>query len=78
HTYCHDLESFLYVLIWVCTSDGNVDKWRQGTTIGIAALKAGQMTMTEIFEKLLDAFHPTAEGLKDVARAWRKVLIRTG
>ena len=56
HTYRHDLESFFYVLLWICARRGWKDsppknsaltKWYSGTFDEIANAKLGHMTKSE-------------------------------
>lgn len=78
HTYRHDLESFLYVLLWVATAEA-IPEWMDGGAGLIAAVKRGQMTGDRSFEELLGRFTEAFSGkggygLKEVARRWREVL----
>lgn len=71
HTYRHDLESFLYVLLWMCarqawTSNGGdgetrpkesrLQSWEVGTLSAAAERKLADMTLPELFELILDEF----------------------
>lgn len=79
HTYRHDLESFLYVLLWVSTGAG-IPEWTNGAMELIGDVKHSQMMRPERFETLLGRFQEpflgegAAGGLKEVARRWREVL----
>lgn len=89
HTYRHDLESFLYVLLWVCarrTWEVNIQcvtkgrprrsilqKWYTGDFDEIAHAKQGDMH-TDGFEDILKEFPPVLEHLKPLCRQLRKIL----
>ncbi|KAI5780611.1 hypothetical protein DFH27DRAFT_583507 [Peziza echinospora] len=87
HAYGHDLESFLYVLLWVCLGSDQGhgplgELWQAGTLESIALIKSGFVTRTNHFENRLGndfmpqfgAGRPLPTPLKELARAWRKVL----
>ncbi|EEQ89759.2 hypothetical protein RJZ56_001748 [Blastomyces dermatitidis] len=89
HTYRHDLESFLYVLIWQCARHGwrlstnlqgrpkvsRLAKWYTGSYDDIARIKASDMGAKR-FENLLVEFPPEFEEVKSLCRDVRKVLFR--
>ncbi|KAI9808740.1 MAG: hypothetical protein M1825_003892 [Sarcosagium campestre] len=87
HTYRHDLESFFYVLIWLCARRGwhlcgrpggrpkesVLAGWYSGSLKSIARSKEGYMHF-EVFEDILDEF-PTAFGaVKHLCRELRGIL----
>ncbi|KAI5793024.1 hypothetical protein DFH27DRAFT_186219 [Peziza echinospora] len=75
HAYRHDLESFLYVLLWaICGGATAMPDWENGPPNTIAIFKRGQMTDTRNFEDLLRRAGQGFDGLKNVARAWRNIL----
>ncbi|OBT40386.1 hypothetical protein VE00_10085 [Pseudogymnoascus sp. WSF 3629] len=90
HTYRHDLESFFYVLIWMCIRYGHVDmddgqarKSRQLTS-ALRDWYTGtyrQIASTKLghmdkngFEGIIAEFAPRFENLKKLARELRNVL----
>ncbi|KAI5781629.1 hypothetical protein DFH27DRAFT_519568 [Peziza echinospora] len=87
HTYAHDLESFLYLLIWVCCGCDTMHPCAElrhwegaagATDLGVISdVKRGQMLNSKRVETLLDAFTVgAAEAFRHVARCWRDVLFR--
>lgn len=78
HTYRHDLESFLYVLLWVCI--GGLPEWSDGTWQFIAEVKWRAMRNDVFFKALLERFKEPlrVSGLREVAKRWREVLFRSG
>ena len=73
----HDLESFLYVLLWTCCGEAlAIPEWHTGTPSAIATMRTGQMMQPHSFEELLGCFHPGFVGMKPLARQWRKILSR--
>ncbi|KAI5781979.1 hypothetical protein DFH27DRAFT_529056 [Peziza echinospora] len=64
HAYHHDLESFLYVVLWVCLRgqwggwDNDTLQWYSGSTEAIVGQKYVQMTQTPRFERILSNFAP--------------------
>ena len=81
HSWRHDLESFFYVLIWICVfhdGTGNVRKSRPNVLDGwsdryAADIKYSQMATTQ-FETILDSFSEGFKSLKDMLKAWKKIL----
>ncbi|CAD6506437.1 BgTH12-07363 [Blumeria graminis f. sp. triticale] len=86
HTYRHDLESFLYVLIWVCINCG----WEKGTNPHETFLsKWYTRTAQEIhlhkeyyiclgsFEKVLFKFAPMFDDVKGLAEEFRDLLFNS-
>ncbi|THV43834.1 hypothetical protein BGAL_0875g00010 [Botrytis galanthina] len=90
HTYRHDLESFFYVFVWICTRYGYEDTDRQNLNKLVRVTKTLQGwytgTYTEIantkhghvsknrFEKIIADFAPKFENLKPLARELRSIL----
>ncbi|KAI5781313.1 hypothetical protein DFH27DRAFT_310243 [Peziza echinospora] len=79
HTYRHDLESFLYILLSILRGSPPAE-WSSGHPENIARLKRGLMTNTTDFERFLGSAPGGGAGaggkLLDVAREWRNVLFR--
>ncbi|KAI4153240.1 MAG: hypothetical protein L6R39_001622 [Caloplaca ligustica] len=87
HTYRHDLESFFYVLIWLCArqgwrfsgdsrgqpKDSMLVRWYAGTYKEIAQNKRGDMDRSGL-EVILDEFPPMFEYVKPLCRTIRDVL----
>ena len=88
HTYRHDLESFFYVLIWLCgcrgwdfagrTKDRPEDSilidWYTGTFRNIATAKRGHMQI-DGFEVILDEFpQPEFDYIKPLCKELRGIL----
>ncbi|KAI5781965.1 hypothetical protein DFH27DRAFT_283465 [Peziza echinospora] len=80
HAYRHDLESFLYVLLWVCCGGAPaLADWQAGAPSSIAKAKLAEMAHDALFAELLAKFTPAFAGrgeLAGVARRWRDVLFR--
>ncbi|OAA80189.1 serine/threonine-protein kinase Sgk2 [Akanthomyces lecanii RCEF 1005] len=89
HTYIHDLESFLYVLIWLCSQDGwhkpqarsidepranFVNEWRVGSLEEIATEKRAALVDIEKFDELLNRFPVFLGPVKKVCRQIRYAL----
>ncbi|KAG8161427.1 hypothetical protein KVR01_008414 [Diaporthe batatas] len=80
-TYRHDVESFLYVLLWAVISDGAVSPpgdsrlqgWRGGSYEGMAARKMVDMT-SDGFRRILSEFAPGYRGLQELAQGFRQLL----
>ncbi|VDB90782.1 Bgt-50896 [Blumeria graminis f. sp. tritici] len=81
HTYCHDLESIFYVLLWMCicygwannkTSHRNViSKWHKKETEDIGFWKSIQMKEEKFENEFLPKFSPKFKGIKElVVRFW--------
>ncbi|KJZ69251.1 hypothetical protein HIM_11354 [Hirsutella minnesotensis 3608] len=82
HTYRHDLESFLYVLIWQCArhgwgrewpKDALITKWYTGSYREIAHAKRGDMGV-DGFEDILEEFPPHFNCVKPLCRELRGIL----
>ncbi|KAF2218786.1 serine/threonine-protein kinase Sgk2 [Elsinoe ampelina] len=81
HTYRHDLESFLYVFLWVVICDGSSNptktsrlrRWFKGTWEESATMKMDDMR-EENFHIYLDEFPPRFTYFKQVAEAMRGIL----
>ncbi|CAD6506424.1 BgTH12-07350, partial [Blumeria graminis f. sp. triticale] len=86
HTYRHDLESFLYVLIWVCINCGwnkgtnphevFLSKWYTGTAQEIHLHKEYYMTLGS-FEKVLFKFSPMFDDVKVLAEEFRDLIFNS-
>ncbi|RPB19246.1 hypothetical protein L211DRAFT_871379 [Terfezia boudieri ATCC MYA-4762] len=86
HRYRHDLESFLYVLLWVCcypvTPDPNPEKrdsmdniWPRSHPLKTWIFEDEETVIAhKVFEGLLGRFRAGFEGFKAVARRWRQTL----
>ncbi|KAL6910518.1 hypothetical protein GGI43DRAFT_427151 [Trichoderma evansii] len=85
HTYRHDLESFLYVLLWQCIRRGwefvgralakpsQLTGWYTGTFEDIARNKQGNMD-GNAFEYILDEFPDEFNNIKPLCRELRSIL----
>ena len=87
HTYRHDLESFFYVLIWLCARRGwdfcgnprgrptesVLTKWYSGSFKDIADAKRGYMHV-DGFEDILDEFPTAFDSVKLLCRKVRGIL----
>ncbi|KAL2884582.1 Protein kinase domain protein [Ceratocystis lukuohia] len=88
HTYRHDLESFFYVLLWMCARQawsngfaGNQNppryselrEWEIGRFEAIAGVKRGQMTVDGL-EDIMEEFPEALDVVKPVCLKIRKIL----
>jgi hypothetical protein len=89
HTYRHDLESFFYVLVWMCARESWTKEklsrrrkpptesllrvWEIGTCQEIARLKLGDMTPNGLRE-IFDEFPPAFEVVKSLCMKIRTIL----
>ncbi|KAL8747174.1 MAG: hypothetical protein Q9190_000914 [Brigantiaea leucoxantha] len=80
HTYRHDLESFFYVLLWICAHHANKQPvesilrwWYSGSFETIANNKEYAMSVSG-FEKVLREFPTTFENLKPLCNEIRDIL----
>lgn len=81
HTYRHDLESFLYVFLWIAICGGHkrlpaqsrLQLWLRGSWDILARNKAEDME-EEGFSIILSEFSPLFKGLEGLAWALREVL----
>lgn len=89
HTYRHDLESFFYVLLWICArraweveylcskserpKESRLRRWYSGTFDQIAEAKRGYMHVDGL-EDILKEFPPALEMVKPLCRRIRKIL----
>ena len=87
HTYRHDLESFFYVLIWLCARSGRgfcgnprgrpkesvLTKWYTGSFKDIARSKLGDMHV-DGFDDILEEFPPSFDCVKSLCRKIRSIL----
>ncbi|KAK7042389.1 hypothetical protein R3P38DRAFT_2511725 [Favolaschia claudopus] len=85
----HDLESFLYVLIWICAHyagpkgvvrqdfkiyHSSLKDWVNGTSYeNVGKSKGWSMVDDDAWEDVLSSFAPYFEPLKTCATAWRKL-----
>ena len=87
HTYRHDLESFLYVFVWLCIVRGFslygedqkmipkvLQSWCIGTYKEIASTKIGLMDKNEFEEVVVAEFPPQFKHASKVAKEVRDVL----
>ncbi|KAL2888420.1 Protein kinase domain protein [Ceratocystis lukuohia] len=88
HTYRHDLESFFYVLIWMCArqawsngfageeiprKDSRLRKWEIGTFEDIAQTKLGHMAVNGLNE-IMEEFPEALDVVKSVCLKIRNIL----
>ncbi|ESA43088.1 hypothetical protein GE21DRAFT_6720 [Neurospora crassa] len=90
HTYRHDLESFFYVLLWVCarqswsngfsgkdeqTPDKSfLDRWGNGHLEHIALNKKHDMASRDLYEGLMNQFPKSLDPVKPLCFRIRKIL----
>ena len=70
HTWRHDLESFYYLLLWVCDNPGYLNGW--AAPFAQAAMEKILM-MSHIFERLLKQLKPDYIQIKALAVKWRSI-----
>ncbi|KAJ5885541.1 serine/threonine-protein kinase Sgk2 [Penicillium taxi] len=88
HTYCHDLESFFYVMLWMCARcawksfcgsdetepiDSILCKWEIGSFKDIANAKEGHMTVN-VLKRIMSEFPKALEMVKPLCLSIRPVL----
>ena len=89
HIYRHDLESFFYVLLWICArrtwemkfewsirdrSERNIlRKWYGNNTVDVADAKQGFMH-ADGFKSILEEFAPAFDHVKSLCRKLRSIL----
>ncbi|KYK57232.1 serine/threonine-protein kinase Sgk2 [Drechmeria coniospora] len=88
HTYRHDLESFFYVLLWMCARqswnngfsgkrkpprESLLRKWEVGSFKDIARTKAGDMAVDGL-EAIMGEFPDALEAIKPLCLRIRKIL----
>lgn len=81
HTYRHDLESFLYVFLWIAICGGHkrlppqsrLQRWQAGTFEDAARSKAEHMAEDE-FRAMLCELSPAFRGLEGLAWDLRRIL----
>ena len=88
HTYRHDLESFFYVLLWMCARqswnngfggkeepprDSILRKWEIGTFKHIANAKVGHMTVNGL-EEVMDEFPDVFDVVKPLCLKIRSIM----
>ncbi|CCU78151.1 serine/threonine-protein kinase Sgk2 [Blumeria hordei DH14] len=92
HSYRHDLESFFYILLWLCISNGwekgkkgekadqeYLSKWFTGTAKEIFEFKKNQMGESNFEGDVLSKFSKKFGGLKTLASEfWRIIFLTNG
>ena len=89
HTYRHDLESFFYVLLWICArrawerefhckrkdrpADSVLGDWYGDTNKKVAGTKQGSMH-ADGFKSILEEFAPAFDCIKPLCRKLRSIL----
>jgi hypothetical protein len=81
HTYRHDLESFLYVFLWIAICGGHkrlppesrLQRWQAGSWIDVATRKAEDM-LKENFNAIVSEFSPAFAELDSLAYRLREIL----
>ncbi|KAG5972063.1 hypothetical protein E4U56_006427 [Claviceps arundinis] len=88
HTYRHDLESFFYVLLWMCArqawsngfageqkppKDSLLRKWEIGSLKYIADAKEGHMTVNSL-ERIMEEFPEALDVVKPLCFGLRTIL----
>ncbi|MCJ1360430.1 MAG: hypothetical protein MMC33_010435 [Icmadophila ericetorum] len=89
HTYRHDLESFFYVLLWICArrtwergfecrvsynhESSVLNDWYKGSFDQIAQAKQGYMYV-DGFEKIMNEVPPSFDCIKPLCRKMRELL----
>ena len=90
HTYRHDLESFFYVLLWICArrsweiefrckaadrpKESRLKKWYMGSYDDIADAKMAHMGVSNVFEKILTEFPRAFDDIKPLCDRIRVLL----
>ncbi|KAI0185376.1 serine/threonine-protein kinase Sgk2 [Xylaria flabelliformis] len=90
HTYRHDLESFFYVLLWMCARQSwenelnnpeetqvginMLHRWGVGSFANVASLKLGDMGILNCFQQILDDFPKVMEPAKNLCLKIREIL----
>ena len=92
HSFMHDLESFFWVLFWICIHyDGRNEKgevkrkivskyerWNYADTEELADLKSGMIIEEECFNKTTASFTPTCQPLAPCRRDLRRYIFPNG
>jgi len=88
HSFMHDLESFFWVLFWICIHCGGpdgsrvvpqFDKWNYIDTKELARMKLGVVAMEAIFiETITDNFTPYYKPLIPLLNRLRKTVFPKG
>ncbi|KAI1737356.1 serine/threonine-protein kinase Sgk2 [Xylaria scruposa] len=91
HTYRHDLESFFYVLIWMCArqswwkefsgkerppKQSLLKKWVIGSFPDIARYKRGYMMTNIMLRRILNEFPKTLDSVKPLCYRIREILFQ--
>ncbi|CAD6499280.1 BgTH12-03400 [Blumeria graminis f. sp. triticale] len=88
HSYRHDLESFFYVLLWICIRYGWPDnksphldflrKWYSGTAEEIDTNKKMQMKPETFGEEVYERISPMFKNVEILVRTFWRILFRKG
>lgn len=92
HSFMHDLESFFWVLFWICIhSDGRNEKsevkrrivskyerWNYVDTEDLADLKKGLIVEDDVFDKTVAGFTPGYKSLIPCIQELRKYIVPNG
>jgi len=92
HNFMHDLESFFWVLFWICIHYDGLDekgkvkrrivpkyeKWNYAGTEELAETKRGLVVEEEIFNKTSAGFTPTCQSLAPCVRDLRRYIFPNG
>ena len=92
HSFMHDLESFFWVLFWICIHyDGQdekgemkrrivpkYEKWNYAGTEELADLKRGLVVEEERFSKAIASFTPSCRPLASCVRELRRYIFPNG
>ncbi len=81
HTYRHDLESFLYVLLWLAVSDtkrvppatSKLHEWTQGTFPEVEETKMRHLK-ADVFQEILGELTPRFQNVKVLAEELHEIL----
>ncbi|KAM0415913.1 hypothetical protein ACHAPT_013124 [Fusarium lateritium] len=89
HTYRHDLESFFYVLLWMCArqswrngfacqeqppQESLLRKWEIGSFKSIADSKEGHMAMNGLNRVMMEEFPGSLDAVKPLCRGIKSIL----
>jgi hypothetical protein len=84
HCYYDDLQSFIFVLIYLCTEAGDhrnqlLSAWGGMCAESAGKIKNSDMTVDECFEKLLSRFKPElGKPVREVVDRFRRILFPSG
>lgn len=82
HTYRHDLESFLYIFLWIIITNHREDppegsklqQWSNGSWEELAERKFLDMSQDDRFGDILEEFAPEFHSLRTLAERLRRIL----